>query len=460
MKNLTTPRVLIGATGSGVGKTTVVCAILKALKNRKKKVVSFKCGPDYIDPMFHRRVLDIPSSNLDLFFNDKNTVRSLMADHIELNEADIAVVEGVMGYYDGLAGISSEASSYDLAKATDTPGILIVDGRGKSVSILAEIKGFLEFEENSHIKGVIINRMSPMMYKELKSLIEDRMDIKVLGFLPKNEDIALESRHLGLVTAEEIKDLDKLIDKLGTAAEEYLDIDGILELAALTREVEYEGVTVRKLGSVNIAIAMDKAFSFYYDANLRLLEKMGANLKFFSPVNQERLPEDSHALIIGGGYPELYLKELENNEGLKEDIRICSEKNMPILAECGGFMYLHQWIEDEKGVKYNMAGLIEGGSFPTGKLGRFGYIDVETLEDTVLGKAGVKFKAHEFHYWDSENPGDAANGKKPLRKRNWNCIHSFNKVFAGYPHIHYFSNIKMIEEFYKSVLQYKENLHV
>lgn len=456
MKKIKTPRILIGATGSGVGKTTIVCGLLRALQNREKKVVSFKCGPDYIDPMFHKKVLNIASSNLDLFFYEENTLKHIMNEHILSNEAEIAVIEGVMGYYDGLAGISSEASSFHLGRSTKTPTILVVDGRGKSVSLLAEIKGFLEWDKENTIKGVIVNKMSPMMYAQLKPMIEEKLNIKALGCFPKSDDIALESRHLGLITAEEINNLDKIINRLGELAEKHLDMDEILKLSTSAEDLDYEPLKIEKMEEVNVAVAMDKAFSFYYDANIKLLEDMGANIKYFSPINQEDIPKDSHGILIGGGYPELYLRELEKNVRLKESIVNLVKSGIPLHAECGGFMYLHQWIEDEEGRAFNMVGLIQGGSFPTGKLGRFGYINLETKEETLFGERGTPFKGHEFHYWDSQNTGSSTRAKKPLRTKSWDCIHSFNNVFAGYPHISYYSNPKIAKSFYEKMLAYKK----
>lgn len=449
------PRILIGATGSGSGKTTVVCGILTALKNRGIKTVSFKCGPDYIDPMFHREVLGIPATNLDLFFNDGNTISFLISEHMRQNNAQIGIIEGVMGYYDGLGGISHIASSHHLSMESDTPSVLVVDGRGKSLSILAEIKGFLEFESNN-IKGIIINKISPMTYALLKPLIEERLDIKVLGFLPKMDDISLESRHLGLVTAKEVENLDCILAKLGESAEKHLDIDGILELSNEAANLIYEDVKIKREGDVKIAVAMDKAFSFYYDSNLRLLEKMGAKLVYFSPLADDRLPADIDALILGGGYPELYLNELSNNCTMAEDIKSNIENEMPALAECGGFMYLHDLIEDERGKKYRGVGVIKGTSYYTGKLGRFGYVDVEMKKRSVLGNAGIQFKAHEFHYWDSENCGDSATAKKPLRNKSWDCIVGYKKLLAGYPHIHYYSNIDMMKNFIAEAKRYRE----
>lgn len=449
-KQFAMPRLLIGATGSGSGKTTITCGLLKAFSDRGRKVRAYKCGPDYIDPMFHTRVLGIPSSNLDLYFHDENTVKSLLD-----KPADLAVMEGVMGYYDGLGGISAKASAFDLATVTQTPSVLIVDGKGKSVSIVAEIKGFLEYRENSGIRGVILNKVSPSMYGELKNMIEAELPIRVFGFFPVMEQASLKSRHLGLVTADEIGDLNEIIGQISRQAEATVDLDGLLSLAEEAPPLTFAPMGLHGGGPVRIGIARDNAFCFYYSDNLTLLEELGAELIPFSPARGDTLPEELDGLLLGGGYPELYLQPLSENVQLKKDIAAGIERGLPCLAECGGFMYLHEWIEDESGQRYPMAGVLAGGCYPKGKLDRFGYLDMTFLEDTVAGEAGTAFKAHEFHYWDSENPGNAAHGQKPLRKKSWDAMVSYKNLLGGFPHIHYYTNTKLAENFLAACRSYK-----
>lgn len=448
------PRLLIGAAGSGCGKTTFTCGLLQALCDMGRVPVSFKCGPDYIDPMFHTEVLGIPSKNLDLFFSDENTVRYLMTQHGR--KGDIAVIEGVMGYYDGLAGISPEASSWDLAGALQAPSVLLVDARGKSVSLLAEIKGFLEFEENSGIKGVILNRISDMMYPELKNMIEEKLPVKVLGYLPKMEDCSLESRHLGLVTAKEIKDLKGIIRKLADQIKKTVDVEAIVEMADNTPSLFYEKPALPEplKTKVKIGIAKDKAFCFYYQDNLELLEELGAELVFFSPLEDSVLPDGISGMFFGGGYPELYLSQLAGNIELKQQIYDAASDGMPCMAECGGFMYLHERLADKEGNYHEMVGVISGDSYPVNKLGRFGYITLTAEKDNLLCKKGEKIKAHEFHYWDSTNTGECFNASKPLRKRSWQCIIGERNIFAGYPHIYFYSNPTAAANFLKACENY------
>jgi cobyrinic acid a,c-diamide synthase len=445
MKSKKLPRILICAPGSGSGKTTVVCGILQALINKGLHVVSFKCGPDYIDPMFHREALGLESRNLDLYFTSADTTKYLMAKNSK--NADLALIEGVMGYYDGLAGKSYIASSYDLAKTTNTPAILIIDCKGKSVSILAEIKGFLELEENSYIKGVILNKISPIIYKEIKLMIENKLGIEVFGYMPQLKECSLESRHLGLVTAQEVGNLKNILKKLAEQAAETIELDSILSLAQTAEELSYTEPEVVQGERVRIGVALDKAFCFYYQDNLDLLAEMGAEMIYFSPIADEKLPEDLQGVYLGGGYPELYLKQLSENRTMKNSIKKAIEDGIPCMAECGGFMYLHEKVEDTEGNSFKMVGTVKGKSFYTGKLVRFGYIELESMEDNLLLSKGDSLKGHEFHYWDSTNSGASYKARKPLRKTEWDCIIGGENIYAGYPHVHFYSNIKSAERF-------------
>ena len=442
-KNL--PRILIGAPSSGSGKTTVVCAILQALINRGCPIASFKCGPDYIDPMFHKEALGLASRNLDLFFNDTDTIQYLLAKNSR--HADIAIIEGVMGYYDGITGKSYEASSYDLARKTKTPSVLIIDCKAKAVSILAEIKGFKELESDSNIKGVILNRISPQIYEEIKPLIEEKLGITVLGYMPFLKECSLESRHLGLVTAQEVGNLKKILDRLAAQAAESIDLDKLVKLAQTAPEIGFTKPEIVCGKKVRIGVAKDKAFCFYYQDNLDLLTELGAELCYFSPLEDQKLPEDLQGLYFGGGYPELYLKELEANRSMRQSIKKALEENVPCLAECGGFMYLHETVQDKLGHSYKMVGAVRGECTYAGKLVRFGYIDMRAEKANLLCTEGMHIKGHEFHYWDSNNSGECFHAQKPCRSKSWKCVIGNEQLYAGYPHIHFYSNIKAAERF-------------
>ena len=432
------PRILLGAAASGSGKTLITCGLLQALKNRKLQVTSFKCGPDYIDPMFHSRVIGTKSRNLDSFFADEDTVRYLLEKNAR--DCEISVIEGVMGYYDGLAGISAKASAYDVAKITKTPAVLIVNAKGMSLSAAAFIKGFVEYQEDSQIRGVILNQVSSMMYPRLKQIIEEELSIKVYGYVPVVKDCVLESRHLGLVMPEEIVDLQQKLMELAEILEKSVDIDGLLELAEHAEElpVQESPVAYHTGRKIRIALAKDEAFCFFYQDNLELLEEMGAELVPFSPIHDKKLPEHIDGMLFHGGYPEQYAKKLSENKEMLAAVCAAVQTGIPYMAECGGFMYLHQEMEDMEGHSWPMAGVIHGKSWRTPRLTRFGYI---TLEDgTCFGEHVGAIRAHEFHYFDSDCCGEAYTAKKPLSSRSWKCIHSDGQGMSGFPHMYYYSN--------------------
>ena len=442
------PRILLGAAATGSGKTLITCGLLQALKNRKLQVTSFKCGPDYIDPMFHSRVIGTKSRNLDSFFADEDTVRYLLEKNAR--DCEISVIEGVMGYYDGLAGISPKASAYDVAKITKTPAVLIVNAKGMSLSAAAFIKGFVEYQEDSQIRGVILNQVSSMMYPRLKQIIEEELSIKVYGYVPVVKDCVLESRHLGLVMPEEIVDLQQKLMELAEILEKSVDIDGLLELAEHAEElpVQESPVAYHTGRKIRIALAKDEAFCFFYQDNLELLEEMGAELVPFSPIHDKKLPEHIDGMLFHGGYPELYAKKLSENKEMLAAVCAAVQTGIPYMAECGGFMYLHQEMEDMEGHSWPMAGVIHGKSWRTPRLTRFGYI---TLEDgTCFGEHVGAIRAHEFHYFDSDRCGEAYTAKKPLSSRSWKCIHSDGQGMSGFPHMYYYSNLRVPEQFLRA----------
>ena len=450
--NMNYPRILIAAPGSGSGKTTITCGILSALKAQNIDICSFKCGPDYIDPMFHRNVLGISSGNLDTFFTDENLTRQLFKQEFTGN---MAVIEGVMGLYDGVGGVELRGSSYDLACVLKAPIVLVVDANGAGRSILAEIKGFLCYDRKNLIKGVILNRTSKSFAGVLKPLIENELGIKCLGYVEKNTDVELPGRHLGLVIPEEIENVDFKLSEVSKLITEGIDIEAIKEIAYSAEDICFEG---KKAGSatsnlncknsenVRIAVARDEAFCFYYRENLELLERLGAKLIFFSPIKDKHLPVDISGLILGGGYPENYLNELSMNKTLLQEIKRKIRDGLPTLAECGGFMYLTRKIADKNDESYEMAGLIDTECRWTGKLVRFGYIELEG--------ADYKIKGHEFHYFDTDNNGDSFIATKPSGKRSYSCIHHLGCSYIGFPHLYYPSCPEFAENFIENAVRY------
>lgn len=441
------PRLVIGGTGSGCGKTTVTCAILQAFVDRGMDTAAFKCGPDYIDPMFHSRIIGAKSANLDLHFFSENTLRFLLAKNAA--GCDVSVIEGAMGFYDGAGLTTWKTSAYELALVTKTPVVLVVNARGAALSVLAVIEGFLRFRPESGIRGVILNQCTAMTYASLSAAIEERFGIRCFGFLPRLDECVLESRHLGLVTAGEIRDLREKMQTLAAQAEKTLDIDALLALAHEAEPLDYTPAVLPKKEKIRLAVARDNAFCFYYEDSLDAVREMGGELVPFSPITDGALPENIDGLYLGGGYPELYAKELGENASMRASVRAALERGVPCIAECGGFMYLTEAIGDEP-----MAGFLPGTCFDTGKLTRFGYVTLRAKKDNLLCRAGGEIAAHEFHHWDCTCPGDAFAAEKPTGRR-WECAVASDTLYAGYPHFHFYSNLEFLYSFYDACIKEK-----
>ncbi len=450
----TMARVLFAAPKSGSGKTMITCAMIELCRRRQLKTASFKCGPDYIDPMFHRKVLGISSGNLDTFFTDQETTRYLLAE--KAKNADITILEGVMGYYDGLAGKSEAASTYEVAKVTKTPVVLIIDGKGASVSLAAVIRGITDYRKDSGIAGVLLNKVSQGYYDRLKALIETECELPVLGYLPELTDLQVPSRHLGLLMPHELSAFKEWVCKIADAMEKTTDIEGILGIARRAPEVTGREPLIKKLPrTVKIAVARDEAFSFYYSENLDLMEKMGAEIVPFSPVHDEKLPEDVDGLLLGGGYPENYGKELEAAALMRKSIREACMDQMPVLAECGGFMYLQKELQAMDGRHYEMAGVLNGRVLPAGRLCRFGYIEATAKSAGALGPRGEQIKGHEFHYFDCTENGDGFLIEKPLLDKAYESMVYTNSMTVGFPHFYYYSNPEMLYQFLMQCVSYR-----
>lgn len=441
------PRLVLAGTNSGCGKTTVVCALLQALVNRGCKTGAFKCGPDYIDPMFHSRIIGAKCANLDLHFFPESTLKFLLAKNGE--DRDVSLIEGVMGYYDGAGLTTARGSTYEIAQVTKSPAVLVVGARGASLSVLATIQGFLDFTPDSRIQGVILNRCTAMTYPALAAEIEKRFGIRAYGFLPDMPRCALESRHLGLVTAGEVADLKEKMQLLAAQAEKSLDMDGLISLTKSAPAVEFAPVVLPRKESVRIGVARDSAFCFYYEDSLGALAEMGAELVPVRLLTDKALPENLQGLYLGGGYPELYARQLSENVSIRQSVRQALENGLPCIAECGGFMYLTQAIGDSP-----MVGFLPGSCFDTGKLTRFGYVTLEAKKDNLLCRAGGRIAAHEFHHWDCTDPGGDFAAVKPTG-RHWDCAYSSQILYAGYPHFHFYANPSFAENFYETCIKEK-----
>lgn len=450
-------RVMIAAPKSGSGKTTVTCALLQVLKEMGQQVVSYKCGPDYIDPMFHKRVIGIPSKNLDTFFTgEKDTLSLFLRDR---TEEDFAVLEGVMGLFDGLGGIREEGSSYDLARVTKTPIILVVDAKGMGRSVIPLIAGFLAYDREGLIKGVILNRMSGAYYESIKPLIEKELQIRVVGYFPEHKEFQIASRHLGLMLPEEIAGFKEQLKAAAVEFQRTVSVPEIIRIAGGAEPLEHRTVlpaeilpVVSNLHPV-IAVARDEAFCFYYEDNLLMLREYGAEIQYFSPLRDSELPKGCHGLLLGGGYPELYAGELSANSSMRGAVKRAVDSGMPVVAECGGFMYLHDAITDKEGTEYPMVGVISGGCSYMGRPVRFGYVELEEVRSRFLPE-GERIKGHEFHYFDSVNNGEDCRAIKPVTGKNYPCVMVGENCWMGFPHLYYPSNPKFAGNFVEKAREY------
>lgn len=459
-------RIMFAGTGSGCGKTTITCSVMKALCHEKIPVIPFKCGPDYIDPMFHSFITGRDSTNLDSFFLDKTALCYLMKKKLEesvdtgdLSLADgldgmeirsgIGIVEGVMGFFDGM-GMSPKASSFEIALWTQTPVILVINARGMALSVIALIQGYISMAKRlgggNLIRGVILNQIGKGTCDFLRNTVEEQTGIKVVGYFPPQEEGMLKSRHLGLVTAAEVADLDERMNVLACQAASSIDLSLIRKLAASAPpldpvEPDFErlirGFTKKNPDPVRMAVARDHAFCFYYNTNLELLERLGVILVPFSPLSDD-LPENIRGLYLGGGYPELYAHQLSKNTSLLKSIREEINLGLPVIAECGGFMYLHEAMEG-----FPMAGVIPGSCYMTKKLGPFGYVKVQSEKADVFGNKGTWFCAHEFHYSRSNAAGRDYSVSK-ANGRQWQEGYGTPEMYAGYPHLYFYSNVEAV----------------
>lgn len=449
---------MIAAVSSGCGKTTITCAILEAIRRRGISAVSFKCGPDYIDPMFHRTVLGIDSINLDSYFSSEDEIN----DSIYRYGGDISVIEGVMGIYDGI-GCDKKGSCYEIAKMTGTPVILVVNAAGAGATIVSVIKGILSDDTEQLIRGIILNRISDSFYKKLLPYLEEEIagtgNVRVIGHLTDNKDIVIDSRHLGLVLPGEIGGIKDKLQKAADIIEECCDIDAIIETAAAadsSKTVEARNrirdgkagcpaVAVR--GEKVIAVARDEAFCFYYPQNLGIIEEAGYTIEYFSPIYDKEVPRKALALLLGGGYPELHLEELCRNRSMLRSVRAAIESGMPSIAECGGFMYLHSTIENKNNICYEMTGVIDGKCTFTGHLVNFGYTRISgyAREGKKIVYNGMK--GHEFHYFDSTSPGSDLLLVKESSGKEYMSMYADILRLWGFPHLYYPSKPEAIMRF-------------
>ena len=447
-------RFVLAGTGSGVGKTTFTIGIMRALMKRGLSVQGFKCGPDYIDPTFHTAVTKRPSRNIDSFMMAHDVVRDIVAR--ASRDTDVSIIEGVMGFYDGKSPLSNEGSAAHISELTNSPVILIVNAASMARSVAAIVKGFQMLDEKANIVGVIVNQLgSKNHYDIVKTAIEAECHVPVIGYLLKGAVPTMPSRHLGLVPAIERGDLDDYFEELANAIEATVDLDLLLNITkapVITVETTiFEQQPNRQL--VHIAVAKDAAFNFYYEENFALLRAYGAELHFFSPLNNEQVPSQAQGVYIGGGFPEEFAEKLSENTASKESIRTAIDQGLPTLAECGGYMYLTESITNRAGETYEMLGVIEGHVKMQEKLAALGYREITGVKGNFLINEDEQAKGHEFHYstYEGEHETPAYFSKGRFRAQQEGYLNG--NLVAGYTHFHFASNPKLVQNWLDKCLE-------
>ena len=473
------PRVLIAGTGSSSGKTMTTAALLSILKDKGLDPVAFKCGPDYIDPMFHKKVLGIDSLNLDTFLAGQDGVRELVLN-AATSGRHYAVMEGVMGIYDGHSPGSPDGSCYEIASITNTPVILVVDASGVGRTVISLIKGVLADDFNKLIKGIILNKMSDGYYDKILPHLKDevskvRPDVVILGHIPRSDDIGIDSRHLGLKLPGEFADINARIARFAKIMEKGCDIEKIVAImgsdktvSSKTRSRSCSNVADARLEKTSpsadvstgyfsetfyrpliVAVALDEAFCFYYPQNLSLLEELGADIVYFSPLHDKTIPQNADVLLFGGGYPELHLSELAANHFMLESVQNAIKNGMACIAECGGFMYLHDAIFDKNGIEYKMTGVIDGKCHYTGHLVNFGYTKITGCNNgSDPGSSLAGMRGHEFHYYDSSATAGDLKLCKLSSGKEYNGMILTDNCLLGWPHLYYPSKPEAVEAFF------------
>jgi cobyrinic acid a,c-diamide synthase len=449
----TFPRLVVAGVASGVGKTTVTVALARALRARGLRVAVFKCGPDYLDPTYHARAVEGPSHNLDGWMMGRDAVRATFTRAAA--GADVAIVEGVMGLYDGAGPTTEAGSTAEIAKWLDAPVVLVVDAGGMARSFAAVVGGFAAFDAGVRLAGAIANRVGSRGHLDL--LRAALRDPPVLGGLPRDAEHAFPERHLGLRTADELP--SSLLDAWGDTAGKWLAIDALLEVARSAPDLASPEDAPRAAPAARrcrLGVARDEAFHFYYEDNLRRLEALGAELVPFSPIHDAALPAVD-GLYLGGGYPEAHAAALEANAAMRAAVARFAG---PVYAECGGMMYLTQAIVTLEGARHAMVGVLPTEARMCGTLQALGYVEVETRADTLLGPAGTRFRGHQFRYSELAPALEGVETVYALRRRRADEVtregYRVGNVLGSYVHAHWASNPQVAAAFVESCARASE----
>ncbi len=459
------PRIIIAGTNSGVGKTTVTLGIMSALVKKGIIVQGFKSGPDYIDPSHHNFVTGNASRNLDTWIMGNDVCRELFER--SAIKADVSVIEGVMGLYDGSIDSTGLGSTAHLAKVLKAPVILVINAKGMAQSAGAMVLGYKEFDKDINLAGVIVNNVAGQShYDYIKKSVEKTCSIPVLGYLQKDKEITIPERHLGLIPSAENKTHSILYERLGEMVLETIDIDELLKVARSADDFPNYKKTIfqedNRTYDIQIALAKDEAFCFYYQDDIELFESLGARIRYFSPLNDERIPDDVDGIFIGGGFPELYAERLMKNTSMRNAISDAASQGTLIYGECGGMMYLLEELIDTEERSFRMCGVLEGTSRMENKRQGLGYISVGALCDNPLCKKGDTFRAHEFH-WSRllDVPKDTVFAYEARKSNGKRCgldgIYSKDNIIASYTHVHFSSNPRLVNNLLLSMAKSSRN---
>lgn len=454
---------VIAGTHSGVGKTTWSLALMAFFRRKGLEVQPFKVGPDYIDPGFHHRICrPRKSRNLDRFFLSEAYLRRSFEKNSK--GADLALVEGVMGLFDGRSPLSEEGSTAQMAKLLELPVFLVIDGAGLARSAAALVKGYQSFDPRLSLCGILINRVGGEgHFKWLCESIEKETGLPVLGWLPPEPQVSIPERHLGLRTAAEEDSVEKKLSKLAELLEGRFDVPRFLKLTR-TNSKPIQGVSPSDFPErlpvkrCRIGVAYDRAFSFYYEDNFDFLREAGAELVFFSPLEDPRLPLDLDAIYLGGGFPELYVRELGENESMKNSIREFWGEGGILYSECGGLIYLAESCVNAEGRPFPLVGLIPGRIRMTERLQHFGYHEIETRIPTFLFGPGRKLRSHEFHYsvWET----DSKDFSEPYGVGERGEGFYNGRILASYQHLHFGQSADLARRFVESAEEARRKKHV
>lgn len=455
--NTKIPRVVIAATQSDSGKTTIVTGLLVALRAKGLKVQSYKIGPDYIDPGYHKLASGRPAHNLDTWLVSKEKLNEIFQKTAQ--DADITIIEGVMGLYDG--GKNGISSTAEIAKLLDAPVLLVINAKSMGESAAAIALGFKKYDPEVKIEGVIINRLGSPTHRSMIEEALERLEIPTYGAVMRNDGMTLPERHLGLVPVEENNKEKETVEEIGKTIAREVNVDKVIELAKSASElpkVEDRAQGVEK--NVRIAVARDDAFSFYYPESLAVLKEYGAEIIPFSPLKDEKLPE-CDGLILGGGFPEMFAKELYDNEGMRESIRTAAKDGLPIYAECGGFMYLMKRMIDFEKNAYPMLGIVPGEVEMNRKLQTVGYVSATMQRDTVLGPKGTVLHGHEFHFSSECAPAEGTEYPRAFtfvrtrKKEPYDAGYASGNILGSYLHLHFAGCPQAAEHFVNACRAYR-----